>query len=380
VVGDAAAVSESSTLSVAVRKPLSGGFTLDVAFSAAPGITIVFGESGSGKTTLLRSIAGLARPDAGRIAIGERVLFDANSNINVPVPERRVGHVFQQLALFPHLSVAENIGYGLATLSAQARRERISQIAESFRIAQLLERRPSDISGGERQRTALARALVINPALLLLDEPLSALDHATQSRIIADLRAWNAEHRIPILYVTHAHREVFALGERVVVFEAGRLITEGTPYEVMETPSHEPLAHLVGFENFFTATVVTRRPDAGTMHCRLNTTGIGLEVPLGKAEAGSPTRIAIRAGDILLATSEPRGLSARNILRGRLRSLERDGAIVAATVDAGEVFTVHLTPSACDALGLRIRDEVWLIIKTHSCRLVATPLAQEFKM
>jgi molybdate transport system ATP-binding protein len=357
---------------VHVSKRLSASFTLDVAFSAPPGITIVFGESGSGKTTLLRCLAGLGHPDAGRIVTGDRVLFDSTSGIDVPIRKRRVGYVFQQLALFPHLSVAHNIAYGLTELPAPIRQARVQAIAESFRIVHVLARRPGAVSGGERQRTALARALVMDPALLLLDEPLSALDHATESRIIEDLRVWNAAHRIPVLYVTHNHREVFALGERVVVLEQGRIVTEGTPHDVMEAPAHEGFAQLAGFENFFSGAVVTRRPDAGTMQCRLTTTGLGLEVPLGTAQAGSPVRIAIRAGDILLANEEPRGLSARNILRGHLRSLTREGATVTAGVDAGERFVVHLTPSACESLQLSIGGEVWLIIKTHSCRLVAS--------
>jgi molybdate transport system ATP-binding protein len=220
---------------------------------------------------------------------------------------------------------------------------------------------------------ALARSLVTEPSLLLLDEPLSALDHVTRSRIMEDLRAWNAAHRIPILYVTHSHREVFALGERVIVLDGGRVTADGTPYDIMETPAHEPLAQLAGFENFFDATIVVRRPDAGTMQCRLDDGGAELEVPLSRGPIESPVRIAIRAGDILLATEEPRGLSARNVLRGRLASLKREGATVVAGVEGGEHFVVHLTPGACESLHLAAGTPVWLIIKTHSCRLVSLP-------
>jgi molybdate transport system ATP-binding protein len=360
-------------LTAAIRKQLSPAFTLDLRCSAPPGITILFGASGSGKTTLLRSLAGLERPDSGRITIGERVLFDAGSGVAVPARERRVGFVFQQLALFPHLTVKDNIGYGLDHLAPEARLERVRLAARSFHIDHTLDRKPSAISGGERQRTALARALVMDPDLLLLDEPLSALDHATQSRIMADLRAWNAAHAIPILYVTHAHREVFALGERVIVLHEGRAIAEGVPHEVMDAPAHESMAAITGFENFFDATVCARRPDAGTMQCRLEPGGILFEVPISRAVEGSPIRIAIRAGDILLANQEPRGLSARNVLRGRLVSLEREGPMVTASVDAGAPFVVHVTRGASESLGLSVGDEVWLVIKTHSCRLVASP-------
>ncbi len=235
-------------------------------------------------------------------------------------------------------------------MPAEARSGHIREITERFRITHLWTRRPAAISGGERQRVALARSLVMNPAALLLDEPLSALDHATQSRIIEDLRTWNADHAIPILYVTHAHREVFALGERVLAIDRGRLVADGAPLEVMANPAQEPLAQIAGFENFFDGVVVACRPDAGTMTCRL--AGAEVEVPLSSATPGSPIRVAIRAGDILVANQEPHGLSARNILCGTIRSLRREGPTVVADVEAGERFVVHLTPGACEALAL----------------------------
>jgi molybdate transport system ATP-binding protein len=359
------------TLTASIRKRLSPGFTLEVTLTAAPGITIVFGQSGSGKTTLLRCLAGLVRPDGGRIAIGDRVFFDSDRTRNLPVSQRQIGYVFQQLALFPHMTVAQNLEYGLPHVSAADRRERIRTVAESFRIAHVLARKPAETSGGERQRTALARSLVTDPSLLLLDEPLSALDHLTQSRIIEDLRRWNAAHAIPILYVTHAQREVFALGERVIVLEAGRVLVAGTPHDVMELPSHEPVAQLAGFENFFDGVVVTCHRDAGTMRCRLVDTETEIEVPFMERKPGSPVRIAVRAGDILLATDEPKGVSARNVFAGHVSALRREGPIGIADVEAGVRFVVHLTPSAVEALGLARGQPVWLIIKTHSCRIVA---------
>jgi molybdate transport system ATP-binding protein len=363
----------AAKLAVVARKRLSGLFTLDVSFEAPPGITIVFGESGSGKSTLLRTVAGLVEPEAGHIAIGDRRLFNSATAENVPAGERRIGYVFQSLALFPHMSAAANIEYGLAHLSATERAMRARAAAESFHIEHLLSRRPSAISGGERQRVALARSLVTDPSVLLLDEPLTALDHTTASRIIDDLRAWNAAHGIPILYVTHAHREAFALGDRVIVLEGGRIVATGTPHEVLDSPTSASVAQIAGFENLFTGVIVERRPDAGTMQCRLTggNGAIEVEAPLSDGDEGSSIRLAIRAGDILLATEEPRNLSARNVLRGQLTSLTREGPIVHAAVDAGARFVVHLTPGARDALGLGAGDRVWLIIKTHSFRIVS---------
>jgi len=334
-------------------------------------VTILFGASGSGKSTLLRAIAGFHRPDAGSITVGPRVVFDRSARLDVPVRERRIAYVFQDLALFPHLTVETNLAYGLRDLPSAERRRKVRQIAVSFGIDNLFGRRPGALSGGERQRTALARSLVTDPSVLLLDEPLSALDLPTQLRIIDDLRTWNAAHQIPILYVTHSHHEVFALGDRVIVLENGRVAATGTPHDVLEMPEQASLAHLAGFENMLHASVVARRTDAGTMACRLAETSVELEVPLGRGAIGSAVQVAIRAGDILLATEAPRGLSARNILRGRLASLTRDGAAMVAVVDAGARFIVHLTPSSSDALGLTLGQEVWLVIKTYSCRIAA---------
>ena len=358
-------------LSVTIRKRLSTGFALDVSFAAPPGITNLFGASGSGKTTILRCVAGLLQPDEGRIAIAERSLFDSAAAVNVLVQQRRIGYVFQHLALFPHMTIGQNIAYGLHGRPRDEQRDRASDIAKSFHITHLLARTPGQVSGGERQRAALARALVTDPAVLLLDEPLSALDHAIQSRIMDDLRAWNDTRRIPVLYVTHSHREVFGLGEFVVVLEHGRVIASGSPHEVLDHPTHGVLATLAGFENIFDATIVERHERAGTMHCRLREGRPELEVPLTTAPVGSSIRIAIRAGDILVATRPPSGLSARNLLQGTITNLTARGPTVVATIDAGTLVTVHLTPGSVETLSLRQGDRVWLIIKTYSCRLLA---------
>lgn len=358
------------SLSAAIHTRLGSGFSLDLELIASSGFTILFGASGSGKTTLLRSLAGLVTPDRGRIVIDERVIFDSATAVNVPAPRRQIGYVFQQLALFPHMSVAANIEYGLPALPVDERREQTAAVARSFRIDHLLERRPGAISGGERQRVALARALVTRPRLLLLDEPLSALDYETQSRIIADLRLWHETRQIPILYVTHSHREVFALGERVVVLEEGRRIADGEPHDVLHLPAQESVAALAGFENFMDVTVTTLRPEAGTMECRLPG-GVEIEAPYSTADAGASVRLAIRAGDIMLATEAPRGLSARNLLPGIVRSLRQEGPTVIAIVEAGPAFEVHITPGARASLGLAEGRSVWLVIKTHSFRQVA---------
>jgi molybdate transport system ATP-binding protein len=358
------------TLSARLRKRLSNAFSLDVDLTVPPGIAILFGPSGSGKTTVLRAIAGLARPDAGRVIAGDAVLFDSSGGIDMPVPRRHIGYVSQQVALFPHLTVHENVAYGITSLESPARKERVSQILESFRIAPLAGRRPSEISGGEQQRVALARSLVTNPRVLLLDEPVSALDYATQTRILDDLRAWNRQRAIPVLYVTHAHREAYALGERVVVLENGRVQAEGAPHDVLEAPARHSIATIAGFENVFAATVISRHPEGGTMQCRIDATTTDVEVPFSGAEVGAGVRLAVRAGDIMVAAEEPRALSARNMLQGLIAAMRRQGPTIVTTIVAGPPFEVHLTPGACQALDLREGRRVWLVIKTYSWRVV----------
>jgi molybdate transport system ATP-binding protein len=347
-------------------------FVLEAEFRAASGFTILFGPSGAGKTTVLDCVAGLAKPDSGRITIGDRGLFDGAQGTDLAVAKRRVGYVFQSLALFPHLTVEKNVQYGLTHLPQGVRAMRTSAILQAFRIAHLAQRYPREISGGESQRTALARTLVTDPAVLLLDEPLAALDAATKAKIIDDLRAWNQAHRIPILYVTHSREEVFALGERVIVLDAGRIVAQGTPHEVIEAPQQETVAQLVGFENIFDAIVEAVRPERGTMTCRIAGDGapVLLETPLVRAGVGSALRVGIRAGDILLATSPPVGLSARNVIPGRITSLEQRDVIVCARVKYRVEIEVHLTLAARDSLQLAPGREVWLVIKTHSCHLM----------
>lgn len=361
-----------------VRKRVTASdFELDVDFHAAPGFTIVFGASGAGKTTLLDCIAGLNEPDFGRIAIGDRTLFDAAVQIDLPVEKRNIGYVFQDLALFPHLTVEENVEFGLSHLPRPERSQRAAAILAAFRVPHLARTRPGEISGGERQRVALARALVTDPVVLLLDEPLAALDAATKSRIIDDLRAWNEAHRIPILYVTHSREEVFALGESVLVLDHGRILAQGTPHEVLSAPQQETVANLAGFENILDATVESLHADRGTMTCLLYQSESGaqskpfpLETPLVRAEVGSTLRVGIRAGDILLAISPPVGLSARNVIPGRLLSVTRRDVIISARVNCGVELEVHLTLAARAALQLEPGKEVWLVVKTHSCHLM----------
>jgi molybdate transport system ATP-binding protein len=397
-------------LQVRVRRTLTGedgGFQLDVTFALQNGITILFGPSGAGKTTLLDCIAGLTDLNEGRIVVGARVLIDSEAGINLSAAERNIGYVFQDLALFPHMTVEANVGYGLGGLKAEDRKQRVAGALEGLGISDLHARRPAELSGGERQRVALARALVTQPSVLLLDEPLAALDMPVRMKIAEDLRRSVQALPIPVLYVTHSRDEVFMLGERMLMLERGKIIAEGTPHQVMSAPRSETVAQLAGFENVFAAEVTSIHEERGTMTCKVTASGLGrarlpavpanpnegngttevvpsrddepvghlaqieLETPLVRAEVGSKLRVGISAGDVLLATAAPVGLSARNILPGKLLSLWQRDMVVVARVDCGVEMSVHLTLAARDSLQLTPGRQVWLIVKTHSCHLLA---------
>jgi molybdate transport system ATP-binding protein len=215
----------AAPLVVRVRKARDGAphrpFVLDVALEIPVGITVLFGPSGAGKSTLLDCIAGLVRPDSGRVNVGSETWFDSAEMVNVPVHRRHVGYVFQSLALFPHLTVEENVAYGIAHMAARERKPRIDEILAAFKIGDLRGRKPGEISGGEAQRVELARTLVTEPRVLLLDEPMTGLDEELKDQILADLRAWRAARQIPILYVTHSKSEARALSDYRITLRAG---------------------------------------------------------------------------------------------------------------------------------------------------------------
>ncbi len=352
----------------------SDNFALDVEFVVPPGVAILFGASGSGKSLTLKCIAGIARPDEGTTSINERVLFDSARGINLPIRARRTGFVFQDLALFPHFSALRNVEFAMADLPPRERRERATHLLESFDIGHVADRRPRNISGGEAQRVALARALAARPDILLLDEPLSALDDATKLGIVADLKRINRELRLPVIYVTHDREEAVTLGERIIVYERGHVVATGAPLEVFAAPQKSSVAHLTSVENIFAGGVLKRNAGAGTMTVEI-TDGVAsclIDVPLGNFGEGERVTIAVRAGDILLAIEEPRGTSARNVLRGRIASIEKrsDQMLVRVASSDGVSWAVSVTRQAVSELRLAIGSDVWLAIKSYSCHLL----------
>jgi molybdate transport system ATP-binding protein len=325
---------------------------------------------------VLDCIAGFRPPHRGQIALGDRILFSSERGVNLPVRQRRIGYLSQQPALFPHLSVRQNVEYGLLDLPRSERDARVDSTLERFRIAPLASSRPAAISGGEQQRVALARTLVCEPELLLLDEPLSALDLPLKSLLLEALFDWQRERAVPMLYVTHEQAEAYSLSRRVLLMEKGSVVADGEPHQVFSAPISRERAALSGYENLFDAVVEETNPGLGTMTCRVAGTGLLIESPLANKAKGESIRLALRAGDILVATIRPSGISARNVLNGRIDVIEdRAGMIeLRALCPAGEgpdtVFCVHITRGALQNLGLQQGQAVWLIIKTHSIQFL----------
>jgi molybdate transport system ATP-binding protein len=247
-------------LDVTLRKRLPG-FDLDVQWTAGDGVAVLFGPSGAGKSLTLACLAGLVRPDGGRIVVDGHVLFDAAARIDVPPQHRRVGFVFQGYALFPHLSVAENVGFGLRGHPRAERARRVAAVIERLGLGGLETRRPAELSGGQRQRVALGRALAIDPALLLLDEPLSALDLPLRRALRDELRATLADLRVAAVVVTHDFAEAYRLGDRIVVYEGGRVVQAAPRAELLWQPASEAVARIMAIPNVVRGTVVKASPD-----------------------------------------------------------------------------------------------------------------------
>jgi molybdate transport system ATP-binding protein len=350
-------------IDVAIRKKLAS-FTLDVAFTApSSGVTALFGASGSGKTSIVQSIAGGLTPDAGRIAIGDVVFFDRDHGIDLPIHLRRVGYVFQDARLFPHLSVRSNLEYGLKRAKA-ARVIGTDTVVELLGLEGLLDRRTHKLSGGERQRVAIGRALLAQPALLLMDEPLSSLDPARKAELLPYIEGLRDSLGLPILYISHAFDEVVRLADHLVVMEAGRVAQAGPFLELASRPELTPL---IG--RFEAGSVLACTVAAHDDHLRLTTldfAGGQLRVPRIALAAGTILRVQIKARDVALSLSRPMDVSITNRLPGRIIGITRgDGPYVDVAIDIGGVRLQSLiTGESSSRLGLEPGLQVWALIKS----------------
>ena len=347
------------------------GFSLECEATFDSGVTAVFGPSGSGKTTLLNCIAGLLTPDEGEIEVLGRTVFSSSRGKNLPPEKRRFGYVFQDSALFPHMSVRDNVMYGYKLTPAERRRVDPQQLVELFHLSPLMDRGVANLSGGERQRVALARALATSPDLLLLDEPLASLDGRLRGTIIEYLkRAWR-ELGTPMLYVSHSISEVMALAETTLVLSGGRPVVHGRTSQVLVHPGVAGLADYARLENLLEAQVVSSRSDEGLANLRVG--DALLVAPQPHRQTGETVTISIGAGDIIMGLDVPPRISARNVVSATIDEIHVLGSRVLVYADVGARIVVEITPNALAELGLREGQQVFLIIKTNSIMVLDAP-------
>jgi len=339
-----------------------GQFSLNVAFKNSAGITALFGRSGAGKSMTIGLIAGLARPDQGRIVLDGRVLVDTEMHLFVPAHERRIGVVFQDSHLFPHLGVKQNLLFGRWFAPRHERTLSFDAVVATLGIGHLLDRAPAQLSGGERQRVAIGRALLSCPHLLLFDEPFAALDMPRRLEILPLIETLRDEFKIPIVYVSHAVEEVVRLAAWVIVLDKGRVTGQGDPAEVLPSAASED-------PRFGGASVLTmrvgKRDAAYGLTELLHPSGtIWIAGPAGAESAC--VRIVVKATDVTLSAAPPRGLSVQSVLAGKLARVEAAGPLAIVDIAlAGEGrLSAMATRRAIDELGLRPGDPVFALIKT----------------
>jgi molybdate transport system ATP-binding protein len=361
----------SPSLDVALRHRVHPGLTLDVRFDLGDECAVLFGASGAGKTTVLRLIAGLARPDEGTVRLGDDVLCDTARHVHRPIQRRRVGFIFQDDLLFPHMSVADNVRFGLAGWPRAEADRRLEEVSALCDVTDLLSRRPSSLSGGERQRVGLARALAPRPRLLLCDEPVSALDLSARDVLLERLASVRRVERVPMLFVTHAPAEAVTLGDRLMLLEGGRIVDQGPPLDVLARRG--PRGGLSDLRNVHAAELVGH--EAGSSRLRLPG-GPDLIVPRCDRPVGARVVVTVRADDIILAGAgaDTPGLSARNVVPGVVEGVVIHGEEAEVVVAAGATrWVVSIVSSALGFLSLRPGESCRMIFKARGCHLLTEP-------
>ena len=339
-----------------------GDFALDVAFEAPPGITVLFGRSGSGKSTVVNAVAGLLTPQRGHITLGDRVLLDTEARRTVPPHRRRLGVVFQEGRLFPHLTVRQNLRYARWFSRDPAESDDGQRIIEMLGIGHLLDRRPARLSGGEKQRVAIGRSLLARPELILADEPLSSLDEARKAEILPYFERLRDDVKVPILYVSHSAVEVARLATTVIALQDGRIARQGPALEVLGDPMVTP-AGVRAAGAVLEAVIAVQHGDGLT---ELDAGGARLFLPKVPGGAGTRLRVRIPAQDVLLSRGAPEGLSALNILPGTVEQLRQGtgpGVIVSLRTQAGQLLA-RVTRRSAERLELAPGTEVHAVVKT----------------
>jgi molybdate transport system ATP-binding protein len=354
------------------EKRFRGGATIaaDLAHPADGfSVLVLFGPSGSGKTTILRALAGLEKPETGSIRFGHETWFDAAKRVHLPPQRRGIGYLFQQYALFPHLTVAQNVAYGIRLPKGVRTRVDptwVSKLLERFDLGGLEDRFPSQLSGGQQQRVALARTLACEPRLLLLDEPLSSLDQTLREQVRGELRGWLAEFALPAILVTHDRIDAMALGDHVAILSEGRVVQHGPLQQVFSNPLNENVARIVGVETIVEGQVVERD---GELVC-LQVEGARI---WGLATSPVATRgvACIRGEDVAFSRQAQGESTVRNRLPGRIVALSPEGPLVRVTIDCGFRLTSLVTKPASTELGLRVGDTGLAFIKATAIHVIA---------
>ena len=352
-------------LSVDVERR-TGAFETRVQFRTDARVTALFGRSGAGKTSLVNMMAGLVRPDRGRIEIDGQVLFDSAAGIDVPVHARRIGYVFQEARLFPHYSVRRNLLYGHDLVPPAERYVELAHVVELLGLQDLLSRRPGDLSGGEKQRVAIGRALLASPRILLFDEPLASLDAHRKNEILEYIELMRDDVRIPMIYVSHAIDEVLRLADSVVLLSAGTLVAAGAVQDIM---GHAELASVGG--PFQGGTVIEAKVVSQDVEDELATLafdGGTLAVSGLDALIGERVRVRVRARDVSIALEEPRAISVQNVLHGTVTSVgePRDGVVEVAIAVGTITIRSRVTRRAAAQLRLVPGMDVYALIKAVS--------------
>jgi molybdate transport system ATP-binding protein len=355
-------------LNVAIQHRF-GSFVLDTEFDSAGGLTALFGRSGAGKTSLINAIAGLLRPERGRIVLDGEVLTDTERGVFVPARRRRIGYVFQEGRLFPHLTVRQNLLYGRwfappTDKRGGGRPGEVDQIIDLLGIGALLQRRPAHLSGGEKQRVAIGRALLARPRLLVMDEPLASLDEARKTEILPYIERLRDVAGVPIVYVSHQVAEVARLATTLVVLSEGRVAAIGPTEQIMGRIDLFPLTGRAEAGAILATRVAAHDPAFGLTILRA--AAGELRVPRLDLPVGAALRVRIRARDVMIALAPPEGLSALNILPGIVSEIrETDGPIVEMRLEcAGEALIARLTRRSVETLGLAPGRPVYAVIKS----------------
>lgn len=347
-------------------KRRQGAFLVDMAFSAGKGVTALFGRSGSGKTSLISMIAGLSRPDQGHIAIDQRVLFDSARGVDLPPERRRIGYVFQEARLFPHLTVRGNLTYGMNRVPKAERYVTFDTVVELLGIGHLLDRRPARLSGGEKQRVAIGRALLASPRILLMDEPLAALDPARKAEVLPFIARLPHRFDIPILYVSHAMDEILRLADTLVLIDQGQVAAAGTVEDLMSRIDLRPLTGRYEAGAVVRATVAGHDDMFGMSH--LSFAGGILKVGRLDLGPGASVRVRIHARDIALALQRPSAVSTQNIFPARVKAVSAAGGhLVDIALDvAGVSLWAQVTALSRAELNLTAGKDVFAMVKALS--------------